>query len=735
MLFLAAMCSFFIIRAGDVPYQIGYLVLVALSLFWWTEDVRKRTLRLNQTTIDWGYRKFQMSDLRSVGLTYSESEMVPKAIIFKFATGKKLEFKLGKMPLTELEAFLNRIETLAPNVVIDPVLRALVDCKRRAKVSTTVMADTDGIQLQPCTALHRLFQRYCLAVDKWADRAPILLFFICTPWWLAISSTVYMAGTASHPGALRPLILRTWLDGALLETLKFASAVWDWIESSLPKDFLTISAVLIIGLMSLGGLAALFYTALALWQPNFLSISDGVLQFQLRINRFAIALDELPITELSGLELYKAAGPEDSDRLSVSFLRTGAKKPIRLALNSIPKHERSKLLETVREKAPNCAIDPKLEELMVSEPREREYAHTRLQQLLIKVVDGTFLLWGVGGPVAGAFISAGCIATALYKTLHAYKGIIEDQVVTAFVIGIGLILSIIGGLFAGTMMLRHLENSPRFRKKATELELPKPLRAASPDDLIRQYLPTTYATLPCGASLCDGRFVVVRTLGFGGNRAKYLCRMNHNSLVVLNELRLEEGDSSGPSHPASAALEKMRDPSIVRYLDHFVENDRQYLVHEYRPGTTLRQYIQLHGPQPERVVLDHAVQIATILRRLHEQEPSIRHGNLSPDDFIVSSEGDLALTDVGDPRAETSIQSDIEGFARLVVFGLTGNYCANSQPEELLAQLDPIREQLSPDLRHLLRCAIAPAEAGTRYTSFAQMIPLLRKMSATLVFA
>ena len=81
--------------------------------------------------------------------------------------------------------------------------------------------------------------------------------------------------------------------------------------------------------------------------------------------------------------------------------------------------------------------------------------------------------------------------------------------------------------------------------------------------------------------------------------------------------------------------------------DHFVEDNRNYLLIEYIQGQTLRQIMHEDGQQTEEKVLSFAIQIAEILQYLHNQEIPIIHRDLTPDNLILSPRGKLFLIDFG----------------------------------------------------------------------------------------
>ena len=87
--------------------------------------------------------------------------------------------------------------------------------------------------------------------------------------------------------------------------------------------------------------------------------------------------------------------------------------------------------------------------------------------------------------------------------------------------------------------------------------------------------------------------------------------------------------------------------NIARVLDHFVENDRNYLLLEHINGLDLRDYIKEHGPQPERLIMRWVFELADVLAYLHEQSPPIVHRDVTPDNVVLDRTGSIKLIDFG----------------------------------------------------------------------------------------
>ena len=74
-------------------------------------------------------------------------------------------------------------------------------------------------------------------------------------------------------------------------------------------------------------------------------------------------------------------------------------------------------------------------------------------------------------------------------------------------------------------------------------------------------------------------------------------------------------------------------PSIVDIRDHFIENDRTYIVMDCIAGRNMREHIKVAGPMLEKEALVVAKQLASVLQYLHHCEPPILHRDFTPDNL------------------------------------------------------------------------------------------------------
>lgn len=275
------------------------------------------------------------------------------------------------------------------------------------------------------------------------------------------------------------------------------------------------------------------------------------------------------------------------------------------------------------------------------------------------------------------------------------------------------------------------------------------------DELRRRFCPTSFVPLEPNRTLKQGSLKIIRHLALGGLAAVYLCDNGEKNLVVLKEAVIPEDAQESVKQKAREMFErearllmKLDHPGIVKVLDYFVEDSRHYLMLEYLNGQDLRQFVRQHGPQKENTVIDWAIQIANIMKHLHEQDPPVIHRDLTPDNLVVTKDGSIVVIDFGAAnefigtatgtlvgkqsyiapeqfRGHAIIESDIYAFGCTLFFMLTGE-----EPEALsTSRPRTMKDDLSIEIDELVG-SCTEMEPEDRYRTAAQLIPVLRRIAA-----
>ena len=87
---------------------------------------------------------------------------------------------------------------------------------------------------------------------------------------------------------------------------------------------------------------------------------------------------------------------------------------------------------------------------------------------------------------------------------------------------------------------------------------------------------------------------------------------------------------------------------IVDVLDYFQENGTAYIVMEYLEGKTLRELVAANGKFPADRLIALTLPVMQSLRAMHAQ--GMIHRDISPDNLMLTKNGDLKLMDFGSAR-------------------------------------------------------------------------------------
>jgi tRNA A-37 threonylcarbamoyl transferase component Bud32 len=174
------------------------------------------------------------------------------------------------------------------------------------------------------------------------------------------------------------------------------------------------------------------------------------------------------------------------------------------------------------------------------------------------------------------------------------------------------------------------------------------------DELHRRFRQVSFLPLDPGVIIRNGTLKVVRQLAMGGLSAIYLCQADQRDLVVVKESVIPPDAAPAMREKAeelfdreAKILMKLSHPKIVRVLDYFVTNERNYMMLEYVKGQDLRLYVKQNGPVRSATALSWALEIASVLEYLHTRDIPVIHRDLTPDNIVVKDDGSIVVIDFG----------------------------------------------------------------------------------------
>ncbi|HEX8653162.1 MAG TPA: protein kinase [Pyrinomonadaceae bacterium] len=209
-------------------------------------------------------------------------------------------------------------------------------------------------------------------------------------------------------------------------------------------------------------------------------------------------------------------------------------------------------------------------------------------------------------------------------------------------------------------------------------------------------------------TLLENRYLVVRPIGKGGMGAVYLAKDQRlRSTVALKETFFEDEHLRKAFEREAALLANLRHPALPRVIDHFNEDQGQFLVMEFIGGEDLEaMFKSRQGAFSQKEVLGWADQLLDALDYLHTQEPPIIHRDIKPQNLKLTSRGQIILLDFGLAKGSAGEMSQVAGTGSIL--GYTPTYAPLEQIHG--TGTDPRSDlySLSATLYHLLTGATPP---------------------------
>jgi len=171
-------------------------------------------------------------------------------------------------------------------------------------------------------------------------------------------------------------------------------------------------------------------------------------------------------------------------------------------------------------------------------------------------------------------------------------------------------------------------------------------------------------------TLLQARYLIVQRIGEGGMGAVYLARNQRlRSTVAIKETSVSDPSLLRAFEHEAHLLASLRHPALPKVIDHFVENNGQFLVMEFIPGEDFAETLERigHAFSPTQVLL-WADQLLDALDYLHSNQPPIIHRDIKPQNLKKTDRGQVILLDFGLAKGTTGQMSKVAGRS---IFGYT----------------------------------------------------------------
>lgn len=168
-------------------------------------------------------------------------------------------------------------------------------------------------------------------------------------------------------------------------------------------------------------------------------------------------------------------------------------------------------------------------------------------------------------------------------------------------------------------------------------------------------------------------YEIYEKIGAGGGGTVY--RAVHkrlNKTVVLKRLK-GSVTSILDCRKEVDILKNLRHTYLPQVLDFIESSEGIFTVMDFIPGKSLKDMMEEGHRFTEKEVLKYGKQLCEALQYLHEQNPPIIHGDIKPDNVMVTPEGNICLIDF-------NISGVFEDNAA-TTFGYSPGYSAPEQEE------------------------------------------------------
>ena len=179
-------------------------------------------------------------------------------------------------------------------------------------------------------------------------------------------------------------------------------------------------------------------------------------------------------------------------------------------------------------------------------------------------------------------------------------------------------------------------------------------------------------------TILDGKYEIWKEVGRGGMSIVYLARDNRlNKQWAVKEIRNDGSKSldtmlKGLEREANI-LKNVDHPVLPRIVDIINQKGVIYVVMDFIEGTTISERLKKEGAQPQEVVIEWGLQLASALDYLHKMNPPVIYRDMKPSNVMIKPEGGVKLIDFG-----TAKEYVIENNADTTALGTRG-YAAPEQ--------------------------------------------------------
>lgn len=163
-------------------------------------------------------------------------------------------------------------------------------------------------------------------------------------------------------------------------------------------------------------------------------------------------------------------------------------------------------------------------------------------------------------------------------------------------------------------------------------------------------------------TILQSRYRIIHQLGHGGMGAVYQAMdENLSCLVAVKETFAETDEHRRAFRREAELLANLNHPALPRVMDHFVQENGQFLVMQYIAGDDLAKLLEIRErPFPLDKVFSWADQLLDALEELHAHRPPIVHRDIKPSNLKLTPKGKILLLDFGLAKGAAGQMSTVD---------------------------------------------------------------------------
>jgi len=158
---------------------------------------------------------------------------------------------------------------------------------------------------------------------------------------------------------------------------------------------------------------------------------------------------------------------------------------------------------------------------------------------------------------------------------------------------------------------------------------------------------------PQSGDLIAGRYELEELLGTGGMSSVFRAHdrqlERRVAIKILHEHYAQDPEYLERFRREARAVARLSHPNIVTVIDRGDDDGRQYIVFEHVEGENLKELVLRTGRLPVRRALELALGVANGLSFAHDR--GLVHRDVKPQNILLSSEGEVKVTDFGIARS------------------------------------------------------------------------------------